>query len=170
MSTSAPPLDLVRGAPLGRARRSLVRAGCRGPPGRAGPRGAGGSRRRRAGDRSPRRRGGRLHDLVGQHPLRERFRAQLIVALYRCGRQADALAAYRDARDHLLDELGLDPGPELRALERAVLAQDPALDAPIAARLTSRRRSALPRRADVVRRARRELADVVDAAAAGPAW
>ena len=48
----------------------------------------------------------KLHELIAEHPLRERFRAQLIVALYRCGRQADALAAYRDARDHLLDELG----------------------------------------------------------------
>ena len=73
-----------------------------------------------------------LSELVVVHPLRERFRAQLIVALYRCGRQADALAAYRTARDYLLDELGLDPGRELRALERSVLAQDPALDAPIA--------------------------------------
>src|SRR6188472_987296 len=72
-----------------------------------------------------------LSELVVVHPLRERFRAQLIVALYRCGRQADALAAYRTARDYLLDELGLDPGRELRALERSVLAQDPALDAPI---------------------------------------
>jgi predicted ATPase/DNA-binding SARP family transcriptional activator len=71
-------------------------------------------------------------DLVRRHPLRERFRAQLILALYRCDRQADALQAYRDAREHLRDELGLDPGPELRALERAVLAQDPALAAPIA--------------------------------------
>ena len=52
-----------------------------------------------------------LLELVAAHPLRERFRAQLIIALYRCGRQADALQAYRDAREHLLDELGLDPGP-----------------------------------------------------------
>src|SRR4051794_12356023 len=73
-----------------------------------------------------------LAELVVRHPFRERFRAQLIIALYRSGRQADALAAYRTARDYLLDELGLDPGPELRALERSVLAQDPALEAPIA--------------------------------------
>ena len=72
-----------------------------------------------------------LVELVGRHPLRERFRAQLIIALYRCERQADALHAYRDAREYLLDELGLDPGPELRALERSVLAHDPALVAPI---------------------------------------
>ena len=70
-------------------------------------------------------------DLVARHPVRERFRAQLIVALYRCGRQVDALQAYRSARRYLLDELGLDPGPELRQLERAVLAHDPALAAPI---------------------------------------
>ncbi|MET0460342.1 MAG: BTAD domain-containing putative transcriptional regulator, partial [Ilumatobacteraceae bacterium] len=73
----------------------------------------------------------RALDLVRRHPVRERFRVQLILALYRCGRQADALQAYRDARQHLLDELGLDPGPELRAMERMILAQDPALAAPI---------------------------------------
>ncbi|MET0324975.1 MAG: BTAD domain-containing putative transcriptional regulator, partial [Ilumatobacteraceae bacterium] len=72
-----------------------------------------------------------LVELVARHPLRERFRAQLIVALYRSGRQADALQAYRDARAYLLDELGLDPGPELQGLERSVLAHDPALAAPI---------------------------------------
>ncbi len=70
--------------------------------------------------------------LVERHPLRERFRVQLITALYRCGRQADALQAYRDARDHLVEELGLDPSTELQAIERAVLAHDPALAAPIA--------------------------------------
>ena len=72
-----------------------------------------------------------LTDLVARHPARERFRAQLIIALYRCGRQVDALQAYRDARRYLLEELGLDPGPELRQLERSVLAHDPTLAAPI---------------------------------------
>ena len=65
--------------------------------------------------------------LVAEHPLRERFHAQRIIALYRCGRQAEALRAYQQARDVLAEELGLDPGAELQALERAVLTQDPAL-------------------------------------------
>jgi predicted ATPase len=69
--------------------------------------------------------------LVARYPMRERFRAQLIIALYRSGRQVDALQTQREARTYLLDELGLDPGIELQALERAVLAHDPALAAPI---------------------------------------
>ena len=73
---------------------------------------------------------GELEGLVAEHPLRERLRAQLMLALYRCGRQADALEAYRDARRELLDGLGLEPGRALQELERAILAQDPALDAP----------------------------------------
>ena len=71
-----------------------------------------------------------LDALVVEHPYRERFRRQLMLALYRSGRQADALAAYRDARAALSSGLGLEPGPELKALERAVLEQDPALDPP----------------------------------------
>jgi YVTN family beta-propeller protein len=69
-----------------------------------------------------------LEHLVARHPARERLVAQLMLALYRSGRQADALAAYRAARRTLVDELGLEPGPELRRLEHAVLAQDPALE------------------------------------------
>ena len=68
-----------------------------------------------------------LEPLVRDHPLRERLHALLMIALYRSGRQADALAAYRRARQVLIDELGVEPGPELRALELAVLAQDPGL-------------------------------------------
>jgi len=72
---------------------------------------------------------GDLERLIAEHPHRERPRGQLIVALYRSGRQAEALDAYRAARA-ALDELGLEPSAALRTLERQVLAQDPALDAP----------------------------------------
>ena len=68
-----------------------------------------------------------LETLVEEHPLRERFRSQLMLALYRSGRQAEALQAYQDVRRTLLDQLGLDPGAELQALERGILNQDPAL-------------------------------------------
>lgn len=68
-----------------------------------------------------------LELLARQHPFRERFHALLMIALYRSGRQADALAAYRTARDALVNELGVEPGPELRALELAVLRQEPGL-------------------------------------------
>ncbi|MEO8185524.1 MAG: BTAD domain-containing putative transcriptional regulator [Deltaproteobacteria bacterium] len=71
---------------------------------------------------------GELGALVSEQPLRERFHEQLVLALYRCGRQADALRAFQAARSTLVDELGLDPGPPLQALERNVLSQDPSLD------------------------------------------
>ncbi|MBO2447443.1 winged helix-turn-helix domain-containing protein [Actinomadura barringtoniae] len=66
---------------------------------------------------------------VADHPFRERLRAALMRALYRSGRQGDALAAYDDLRERLADELGLDPSAELVALHQAILTQDPALDA-----------------------------------------
>jgi predicted ATPase/DNA-binding SARP family transcriptional activator len=69
-----------------------------------------------------------LRQLIAEHPLRERFRAQLVVALYRSGRQADALRELDDARARLVEELGVDPGPELQRLQRAVLGHDPDLD------------------------------------------
>jgi DNA-binding SARP family transcriptional activator len=69
-----------------------------------------------------------LEALVGTSPLRERLQAQLVLALYRCGRQLDALDAHRRARERLRDEAGLEPGPALRALQRAILEQDAALE------------------------------------------
>jgi DNA-binding SARP family transcriptional activator len=72
---------------------------------------------------------GELEQLVAEHPLRESLRGQLMVALYRSGRQADALNAYQAARRTLVDELGIEPSPALQALERSILRQDPALDA-----------------------------------------
>ena len=69
-----------------------------------------------------------LRALVAQHPLRERLRAQLMLALYRSGRQAEALAEYQAGRRVLVNELGIGPGTELQELERAVLRQEPALE------------------------------------------
>jgi DNA-binding SARP family transcriptional activator/Tfp pilus assembly protein PilF len=69
-----------------------------------------------------------LVELVQAHPLRERFSGQLMVALYRCGRQADALAAFAAARRVLVGELGIEPGPQLRELQARILAADPGLD------------------------------------------
>jgi DNA-binding SARP family transcriptional activator len=66
--------------------------------------------------------------LVARYPLRERLRRQLMLALYRSGRQAEALAAYRDARQTLLGELGIEPTRALQELEKAILAQNPSLD------------------------------------------
>ncbi|MBB1242341.1 AfsR/SARP family transcriptional regulator, partial [Streptomyces durbertensis] len=65
-----------------------------------------------------------------RHRLRERLTRQLMLALYRCGRTADALAAYRTTRQELVNELGLEPGEETRTLEQAILRGDPALTAP----------------------------------------
>jgi WD40 repeat protein/DNA-binding SARP family transcriptional activator len=71
---------------------------------------------------------GRLGALVDEHPLRERLRGLLMLALYRAGRQAEALDLFRDARWTLVETLGLEPGPELRRLQEAILRQDPALE------------------------------------------
>jgi DNA-binding SARP family transcriptional activator/class 3 adenylate cyclase len=70
---------------------------------------------------------GELESLIAAHPFRERLRAQLMLALYRCGRQAEALGAYREARSELMDELGIEPSQALQDLERAILEHDPEL-------------------------------------------
>jgi predicted ATPase/DNA-binding SARP family transcriptional activator len=71
-----------------------------------------------------------LCGLVAQHPLHERFWCQLMLAQYRAGRQADALQSYTEARDRLVEELGIEPGPDLQRLHTAILSQDPALNPP----------------------------------------
>jgi DNA-binding SARP family transcriptional activator len=76
---------------------------------------------------------GELEALVAENPLRERVRAQLMLALYRARRQAEALDAYQAARRALVDELGIEPSPELQELERRILRQDPSLDIEAAA-------------------------------------
>src|SRR4051812_3382048 len=73
---------------------------------------------------------GELRALIADEPLRERPRAQQMLALYRSGRQAEALEAYRDARSALVEAIGVEPGPELRRLHEAILRQDPRLDLP----------------------------------------
>jgi len=73
---------------------------------------------------------GRLEELIAEEPLRERLHAQRMLALYRAGRQSDALDAYRQARETLVEQIGIEPGSELQRLQAAVLAQDPSLDAP----------------------------------------
>ena len=72
---------------------------------------------------------GELEALVTEHPLRERLRGYLMIALYRTGRQAEALDAYKGARRALVDELGIEPSAELQELERAILRHDSGLDA-----------------------------------------
>jgi ABC-type transport system substrate-binding protein/DNA-binding SARP family transcriptional activator len=87
---------------------------------------------------------GELDALIDEHPLRERLRAQRMLALYRCGRQAEALEAYRETRAVLVDEIGVEPGGELRRLHEAILAQAPSLDLP-PARSTPEERAASAR-------------------------
>ena len=94
-----------------------------------------------------------LDELVAAHPLREGIHAQRMLALYRSGRQADALEAYRHARGVLVREAGVEPGPELRRLHAAILDQDPSLDLPAS-------RSALAPLAPARLRGRRAVAFV----------
>ena len=87
---------------------------------------------------------GELETLVAAHPLREGLRRLLMLALYRCGRQAEALDAYQRGRDALVEELGIEPGRSLRDLQQAILNQDPGLDAPLGEPPTAAHRT-LPR-------------------------
>lgn len=75
---------------------------------------------------------GEIESLVGRYPLRERLRGQLMLALYRSGRQSEALRSYQEARHYLVEELGVEPSPELQWLEERMLAQDPALGIDVA--------------------------------------
>jgi predicted ATPase/DNA-binding SARP family transcriptional activator len=106
---------------------------------------------------------GELDTLVRRHPRRERLRGAHMRALYRAGRQAEALASYEQLRTRLVEDLGLTPGPELTRLEQAILAQDPGLEAPA----RDRPRTNLP--APLTRLVGRDtaLADVVDRLATG---
>jgi YVTN family beta-propeller protein len=89
---------------------------------------------------------GELEELVAQHPLRERLRGHLMLALYRSGRQADALAVYRDGRRTLVDELGVEPSPELRHLQKQILEHDRALTPAPGGRVQRRATGASQRR------------------------
>jgi DNA-binding SARP family transcriptional activator/streptogramin lyase len=95
-----------------------------------------------------------LEALVEEHPLRERLRGQLILALYRAGRQADALRCYRDTRETLVGELAIEPSPALQRLEKAVLTQDRSLEIPSGISTADARRLQEPRRARPGRRVR----------------
>jgi predicted ATPase/DNA-binding SARP family transcriptional activator len=109
----------------------------------------------------------RLRAFVDSEPLRERARAQLMLALYRAGRQSDALAEYRAARETLVDEIGIEPGPALQALERAILQQDESLAAPTAPRAA--RRVDLPAPPTPLLGREAELTEAVDLLRSGSA-
>ena len=100
-----------------------------------------------------------LGRLVAEHPLRERLRGQLMLALYRSGRQADALETYRAGRVLLVAELGIEPGPGLRRVHEQVLAADPLLDLPAPARAAATR--TLPRDSAAFSGRGRELAQLL---------
>src|SRR5439155_1135644 len=101
---------------------------------------------------------GELEELLVDHPLREQLREQLMLALYRSGRQAEALHAYRRARELLVREFGIEPAPALQQLERRILVQDPAPDALDAAPLA-------PDLAEILERSAADIAVVSGGAA-----
>jgi DNA-binding SARP family transcriptional activator len=98
-----------------------------------------------------------LETLISEHPYREGLHAQLMLALYRCDRQADALQAFQNARRSLVEELGIEPGRRLRELEQAILAQDAGLATPVLPQVPRpvARPAALPRRLPAPSGARR---------------
>jgi YVTN family beta-propeller protein len=108
---------------------------------------------------------GELEGMVLQHPLRERFRSQLMLALYRSGRQADALRVYREGRETLVEQLGLEPSEPLQRLERAILVHDPVLEAPAGRLARPRVPAAAERAAPPADRRRRRSRGLVAAAA-----
>jgi DNA-binding SARP family transcriptional activator len=115
---------------------------------------------------------GELEALTKEHPVRERLRTQLMLALYRCGRQADALTAYQAARQLLVAELGIEPSDELRELEQAILRQDPQLkvpSSPIATEAEAETRAGLRAALAVVPTSTRRTVTVLVAGAGGPA-
>jgi DNA-binding SARP family transcriptional activator len=101
----------------------------------------------------------RAERLISACPLRERPHAQLMLALYRCGRQADALTVYRDYRDRLDDDLGLSPSAALQQLHADILRQEPALDWALPSEATAAPAGNLPALIGLVGR-ERELADL----------
>ncbi|MFL5869046.1 MAG: BTAD domain-containing putative transcriptional regulator [Thermoleophilaceae bacterium] len=103
---------------------------------------------------------GELEALIREHPYRERLHAQLMLALYRSERQADALQAYQEARRKLVEELGIEPGERLRDLERAILAQDPELQLAVVEESGETESAAEPSRSAFVGR-EAELAELV---------
>jgi len=111
-----------------------------------------------------------LTELVARHPLRERLRGQLMLALYRCDRAAEALALYRETRRIMVDELGIEPGEHLQQLEHAILVGDPGLDLPASPVRLAPERLRVPRllpagiadftgRAELVERVGRQLTE-----------
>lgn len=104
---------------------------------------------------------GELEALVAQYPLRERLRAHSMLALYRSGRQADALRLYQETRRLLVDELGIEPGPALQRLQRAILAQDSSLEVERQARPAGAVPSASPLAREVRKTVSVVLAEIV---------